>query len=62
MSDGTSRAKVGKMGGCLVHIEGKIRALKIQKLGKDTRDNWAETIIFKLKRLAHASNKSIKGI
>ena len=29
MLDGTSRSKVGKMGGCLVHIENKVRDLKL---------------------------------
>ena len=60
--DGTSRSKVGKMGGCLVHIEEKVRALKLQKLGKDTRENWADTIIHKLNRLSTASNLSMKEI
>ena len=52
--DGTSRSKVGKIGGCLVHIEGKVRALKLQRMGEDTRLNWADTIIHKLNRLSIA--------
>ena len=45
MPDGTSRAKVGKMGATLVKIEGKMRALKLQAMGNEQRDNWADTII-----------------
>ena len=33
MPDGTSRAKVGKMGATLISIEGKMRALKLQSMG-----------------------------
>ena len=62
MPDGTSRSKVGKMGGSLVHIEGRIRALKTQKMGSDTRENWATTIIQQLERLQHASGKDVKEI
>ena len=45
-----------------MHIEGKVRALKLQKLGKDTRENWADTIIHKLNRLSTASNLSMTEI
>lgn len=62
MPDGTSRSKVGKMGGCVVHIKGKVRALKLQKMGVDNRENWADTIVHKLERLATASNLSVKEI
>ena len=62
MPDGTSRAKVGKMGGALVHISGKVRALKMQIMGSDTRENWADTLIFKLERLAKASEHSVQEL
>ena len=62
MPDRTSRSKVGKMGGCLVHIENKVRALKLQLMGKDTKENWADTIIHKLKRLSTASDKTVQEI
>ena len=50
------------MGGCLVHTENKVRALKLQLMGKDTKDNWADTIIHKLKRLSTASDKTVQDI
>ena len=62
MSDGTSRAKVGRMGASLVYITGKVRALKMQIMGRDTRENWADTIIFKFQRLSEASGKTIKDM
>ena len=62
MPDGTSRAKVGKMGATLVKIEGKMRALKLQCMGNEQRDNWADTIIHQLERLSSASDISIKDI
>ena len=34
--DGLSRSKIRKIGGCLVHIENTIRALKFQLMGNDT--------------------------
>ena len=48
MPDCTSIAKVGKMGASFVYIAGKVRALKMQIMGRDTRENWDDTIIFKL--------------
>ena len=62
MPDGTSRAKVGKMGAPLMYIAGKVRVLKMQIMGRDTRENWADTIIFKLQRLSEASGKTIKDM
>ena len=62
MPDGTSRAKVGKMAGALVHIGSKVRALKMQIIGKDNRENWADTLIFKLERLSKASNHTTKEL
>ena len=62
MPDGTSRAKIGKMGGALAHIAGKVRALKMQIMGKDNRDNWADTLIFKLQRLSEASNHTVQEL
>ena len=62
MPDGTGRSKVGKMGRCLVYIENKIRVLKLQLMEKETRGNWADTIINKLKRLSIASDKTVQEI
>ena len=62
MPDGTSRAKVGKMGATLVSIEGKMRALKLQCMGNEQRENWADTIIHQLQRLSAASDESVADI
>ena len=62
MPDGTSRAKVGKMGATLVKIEGKMRALKLQCMGNEQRENWADTIIHQIQRLSVASNESTEDI
>ena len=62
MPDGTSRAKVGKMGATLVSIEGKMRALKLQGMGNEQRENWADTIIHQIQRLSAASNESVEDI
>ena len=62
MPDGTSRAKVGKMGATLVSIEGKMRALKLQSMGNEQRTNWADTIIHQLQRLSVASGESTTDI
>ena len=58
MPDGTSRQKLGRIGASLVFIEGQVRALKCQLMGNETRDNWADTIIHNLKRLAVSSGKA----
>ena len=62
MPDGTSRAKVGKMGATLVSIQGKMRALKLQSMGNEQRTNWADTIIQQLTRLSVASEQSVSDI
>ena len=62
MPDGTSRAKVGKMGATLVSIEGKMRALELQCMGNEQRENWADTIIHQLQRLSAASDESVADI
>ena len=62
MPDGTSRAKVGKIGASIVHVGDKVRALKTQKLGGDTQANWVDTIIHQLDRLANAGELSVKEI
>ena len=33
MPDGTSRSKVGKIGGCLVHVENKVRSIETAEDG-----------------------------
>ena len=55
--DGTSRAKVGKMRATLVKIEGKL-----QCMGNEQRENWADTIIHQLERLSASSDVSIIDI
>ena len=62
MPDGTRTSKVGKMGGCLVHIENKGRALKLSLIGKDARENCADIIMYKLKRLSITSGKTVQKI
>ena len=62
MPDGTSRAKVGRMGASLVQIDGKMRALKLQFMGNEKAVNWADTIIFQLERIAKASDQDLKSI
>ena len=62
MPDGTSRQKLGKMGASLVSVDGKMRALKTQWMGNETRENWADTIIYQLKRLSIASSTEIVDI
>ena len=62
MPDGTSRAKVGKMGASIVHVGDKMRALKMQKMGSDKQENWVDTIIHQLNRLATAGDISINEI
>lgn len=62
MPDGTSRQRLGRIGASLVFVEGKVRALKTQLMGNEKRENWAETLIFQLKRLALASGKDVVDI
>ena len=62
MPDGTSRAKVGKIGASVVHIKNKVRALKMQIMGNDTHLNWVNTIVHQLDRLAIASTLSVSEI
>ena len=38
-----------------MYIAGKVRALKMQKMERDTRENWDDTI-------SETSGKTIKGI
>ena len=60
--DGTSRSKVGKIGGRLVHVEGRVRALKLMKMGEETKNNWADILIHNMNRLSMASGLSVKEI
>ena len=52
MPDGTSRQRLGRIGASLVFVEGHVRAIKTQLMGNEKRENWADTIIFQLKRLS----------
>ena len=60
--DGTSRQKLGKIGASLVSVEGKMRSLKMQWIGNEKRENWADMIIFQLKGLAVASSSEVVDI
>ena len=50
------------MGKTLVKIEGKMKALTLQAMGNEQRDNWADNIILQLERMSSASDISIKDI
>ena len=62
MPDGTSRQGVGEIAASLVKTGDKFRALKSVQITKGTTNNWANAIIYMLKRLAVASNQDIKDI
>ena len=62
MPDGTSRQRLGKMGASLVRVGDKFRALKVQWMGNEKRENWADTVIHQLKRLTYASESEVKDI
>jgi hypothetical protein len=53
--DGTGRNVIGKVGGVMVEIGGKIRALTFQRMGNETRSNWADLLIYLLSRIATVS-------
>ena len=62
MPDGTSRQGVGDIAASLVKTGDKFRALKSVQITKGTTNNWANAIIYMLKRLAVASNQDVKDI
>ena len=39
MPDGTSRQKLGQIGASLISVDGKMRSLKMQWMGNETREN-----------------------
>ena len=62
MPDGTSRQGVGNVAAVSVKIGGKIRSLKCVQLSEGNRKNWANAVIYMLKRLAVASGTEIEDI
>jgi hypothetical protein len=54
--DATSRKVIGKVGGVMAQVGGKIRALTFLKMGNETRDNWADLIVFLLEQLSTAAD------
>ena len=62
MPDGTTRQGVGEMAASVAKIGDKFRALKTVKITQGTTNNWANAIIYMLKRLSIASNNNIHEI
>ena len=62
MPDGTRRQRFGKMGASSVEVGDMLRALKVQWMGNEKRENWADTVIHQLKRLTYASESEVKDI
>ena len=60
--DGTSHNKVGEMSALVLKLNGKIRAMKAQRIGKGDCSTWAEVIIHMLQRLTVASGHDIMPI
>ena len=55
--DGTSRKVIGKVGGAMLQVGGKICALPFQQLGNDTRQNWAKFIEMVIQRMSTLADK-----
>ena len=60
--DGTTRNKVGEISALIIKVNGKMRAMKAQRIGKGDRATWAEVLLHMLKRLTVASGNSIMSI
>ena len=60
--DGTTRNKVGEMSALVLKVNGKIRALKAQRIGKGDRSTWAEVVAHILQRITTASRNEIVPI
>ena len=59
MPDGTTRNKVGEISAMIVKVNGKMRAMKGQRIGKGDRATWADVVVHMLHRLTVASGKEI---
>ena len=62
MPDGTTRNKVGEISAMILKVNGKMRAMKGQRIGKGGRSTWADVVVHMLQRLTVASNKEIAAI
>ena len=62
MPDGHSHQTLGEIGASLVSVESKMCSLKMQWMGDEKRENWADMLIFQLKRLPVASSSEVVQI
>jgi len=60
--DGTTRNKVGEILAIVLKVNGKMRALKTQRVGKGDRSTWAEVVVHMLQRLSVASDQDRSAI
>jgi len=60
--DGTTRNKVGEISAIVLKVNGKMRALKTQRIGKGDRSTWAEVVVHMLQRLTVASDQDLSAI
>ena len=60
--DGTARQGVGQIAASTLKVGEKIRALKSAKIEKGDRNNWANTIVYMLKRLATSSSSNVETV
>ena len=62
MPDGTTQNKVGEISAMIVKVNGKMRAVKGQIIGKGDQATWADVVLHMLHRLTVASGKEIPTI
>ena len=62
MPDGTSRQGVGDIAATITKTGDKFRALKSVQITKGTTNNWANAVVYMLKRLANASHSEVSAI
>ena len=60
--DGTGRKVIGKVGGAMLQVGERTRVLPFQKMGNETRENWAKFIDHVLSRMAVISEKEKKDL
>lgn len=60
--DGTGRKVIGKVGGAMLQVGGRTRVLPFQRMGNETRENWAKFIDHILSRMAVVSEKEKKDL
>ena len=53
--DGTGRKVIGKVGGAMLQVGGRLRVLPFQIMGNETRENWARFIDHILTRMSVVS-------